>query len=320
MSRDPDQSRHSVVVLGSAHMDLIARARRLPQPGESVLGAEFAMYPGGKAGNQAIAAAQQGARAAIIARVGHDSLGHELRQALTRKRVDVSLLEMARGEKTGVSPVLMAANGDYASIIVPGASDALTPESLAPAREALIHCSVLMLQLEIPLATSEAGARLADRAIVLLNAAPAPSPQDVSSWVLWEFVDVLIVNHDEARSLSKTPVGGRLDPLRAASDLRRALALGAVVVTLGPEGAALADTAGEMLIPGFAVSAVDTIGAGDAFAGAFAAALTRGVELRRAVVVANAAGALAVGRRGAYDAAPTLTETIALAAPRLNGM
>src|SRR3712207_3807122 len=98
----------SVVVVGSVHMDLIASAPRVPRPGESVLGSGFAMYPGGKGGNQAIAAAQQGAATAIVARVGDDTFGNQLRESLALKNVDVSLLQTGADRATGVSPVLMS--------------------------------------------------------------------------------------------------------------------------------------------------------------------------------------------------------------------
>ena len=314
----PDRGRDwpHVVVVGSAHMDLIANAPRLPDPGESVLGSDFAMYPGGKAGNQAVAAAQQGASTAIVARVGDDMFGNQLRESLARKQVDVSLLQIDTARATGVSPVLMGSGGEYASIVVPGASLSLTPAHLEPASEALRSCDVLMLQLEIGMPVSAAAAYLARSAgaTVVINVAPAAALSSASRWEIWRDVDIVLANRDEAEALSGVAVDGAASGIRAATALRMSLGVSAVIVTLGGAGVVLADVSGEIHVPGYEVEVLDTIGAGDAFAGSVAAALARGVELREAVCLGNAAAALAVGRRGAYDACPTLAETEVFAA------
>jgi ribokinase len=309
----PDRRRDvpHVVVVGSAHMDLIANAPRLPSPGESLLGSDFAMYPGGKGGNQAVAAAQQGVSTAIVARVGDDAFGNQLRESLARKQVDVSLLQIDAARATGVSPVLMGSDGEYASIVVPGASQSLTPAHLEPASEALRSCDVLMLQLEIGLPVSAAAAFLAHSAgaTVTINVAPAASVSDASRWEIWRDVDIVLANRGEAEALSGVAVEGAASGIRAATALRMSLGVAGVIVTLGAAGAVLADVSGEIHDPGYEVDVVDTIGAGDAFAGSVAAARARGVGLREAVRLGNAAAALAVGRRGAYDACPTLAET-----------
>ena len=311
-----------VVVVGSAHMDLIANAPRLPSPGESVLGSDFVMYPGGKGGNQAVAAAQQGASTAIVARVGDDVFGHQLRESLVRKQVDVSLLQVDAAQATGVSPVLMASDGEYASVVVPGASLSLMPAHLDQATTALRSCDVLMLQLEIGLPTSAAAAFLARSAgaIVVINVAPAAALIDATMWELWRDVDIVLANRDEAEALSGVAVDGVASGIRAAAALRVALDVDGVIVTLGAAGAVLADLSGEIHLPGYDVDVLDTIGAGDAFAGSVAAALTRGVALREAARLGNAAAALAVGRRGAYDASPTLSETEAFVADVRSGI
>lgn len=314
----PDRGRDvpHVVVVGSAHMDLIASAPRLPNPGESVLGSSFGMYPGGKGGNQAVAAAQQGASTAIVSRVGNDALGIQLRESLARKRVDVSLLQIDAAGATGVSPVLMGSDGDYASIVVPGASLSLTPAHLEPATEALRSCDVLMIQLEIGMPVSAAAAFLAHSAgaTVLINVAPAAALANASRWEVWRDVDIVLANRDEAEALSGMAIEGASSGIRAARELRKSLGVTAVIVTLGAAGAVLADASGEIHDPGYDVEVHDTIGAGDAFAGSVAAALARGVGPREAVGLGNAAAALAVGRRGAYDACPTLAETEVFAA------
>jgi ribokinase len=300
-----------VVVVGSAHMDVIANAPRLPRPGESVLGSHFGMYPGGKGGNQAVAAAQQGVATAIVARVGDDAFGRQLQESLARKQVDVSQLQVDAGGATGVSPVLMGADGEYASIVVPGASLSLTPAHLAQAAEALRSCDVLMLQLEIGLPANAAAAFVARAAgaTVVINVAPAAALSNAQDWEIWRDVDIVLANRDEAQALSGVVIDDAASGIRAATLLKVSLGVTGVVVTLGAGGAVLVDDVSEDHFAGYKVEVLDTIGAGDTFAGSIGAALARGIDLREAVRLGNAAAALAVGRRGAYDAAPTLAET-----------
>lgn len=310
-ARTPD-----VVVVGSVHMDLLARGPRLPRPGESLVGSSFAMHPGGKAGNQAVAAARQGAHTVIVARLGDDQFGRELQGRLEAAGVDVSFLQTDEAVATGASPILSEDGGDYASIIVPGASLELTPERLSAADGPLRSCRVLLLQLEISPDTSLAAAEISSReqgvGIVLLNAAPAPTRLDDSFHALLARADVLMVNRVEAEAWSGIAVHESADAGRAGAAMRQRYGIDAVVVTLGGSGVVLVDADRASSIPGYPARVVDTVGAGDALAGAVAAALARGESLRHAVELGNAAGALAVQRQGGYEAAPTLAETVSL--------
>src|SRR5918993_2518555 len=168
------------------------------------------MYPGGKGGNQAVAAAQQGASTSIVARVGDDMFGNQLRESLAKKHVDISLLQVHAAGATGVSPVLMGSDGEYASIVVPGAGLSLTPAHLKPASNALCSCDVLMLQLEIGLQTSEAAASRARSAgaTVIMNVAPAAALSHAPNWEIWRDVDILLANRDEAEAISGVAVDG----------------------------------------------------------------------------------------------------------------
>lgn len=309
VDRDP-----KVVVVGSVHMDLVASAPRVPARRETLLGTAFTMHPGGKGGNQAVAAAQQGARTAIVARIGNDPFGHELRAKLASKGVDVANLQLDDDVATGASTVLVGEDGEHLSIIVPGASLELTPDRLEPAGNALRACSVLLVQLEIGTATTAAAAKIVQAAggLVVFNAAPAAAANTPLPEEFWRSVHLLLVNRDEAEAMSGIPARDDDDAIRACRVLRDRLGVRAVAVTLGGDGVMLLDESGHLRRPGYQVPVVDTIGAGDALAGTVAAALARGETLRRAIELGNAAGALAVGRRGAYDAAPTLADTTML--------
>ena len=162
-------------------MDVVAKADRLPGKGESVVGHTAALSPGGKAGNQAAQAALNGARTFLIGRVGRDVFGDQLRAALARTGVDTTYLTIDEHEATGVSPVLTGADGEYASIIVPGAGQRLRPEDIDAASDAFAQSAVLLLQCEIPLEISTHAARLA-RSLgcrVMFDASPAPADATV---------------------------------------------------------------------------------------------------------------------------------------------
>jgi len=283
-----------VVVVGSANMDLVATAPKLPVPGETVLGHGFTTVPGGKGANQAVAAARAGAEATLVGAVGDDAFGSALRQNLHDSGVEVALLRTVPGP-SGVALIAVDDAGENHIVVVPGANAALTdlrPEELAAIRAA----DVLMAQLEVPLWTVAEAARVAHDAgvTVVLNAAPAqPLPA-----ALLSTVDVLVVNEGEARVIagaSDRPV----DEVLLAWVPR-------VVLTLGARGAAYADRNGRrQAVPAPSVAAVDTTAAGDAFAGALAVALAERREVADALRWACAAGAACVRTLGAASSLPT---------------
>src|SRR5215212_8698549 len=150
----------AVTVVGSVHMDIVATADLLPTAGESVVGHRVALSPGGKGGNQAAQAALNGARTFLIGRVGRDVFGDQLRAALARTGVDTTYLTVDAQDATGISPVFTGADGEYASIIVPGAGQRLQPGDVETASEAFAQSAMLLLQCEIPIDISAHAARL----------------------------------------------------------------------------------------------------------------------------------------------------------------
>jgi ribokinase len=313
-----ETDRRAVAVVGSVHMDLIAVADRLPVRGESLTGRRFGMHPGGKAGNQAAQVALQGVPTYVVARVGNDHFGGILRDRLREKGVDTSYLATDPSFATGASPLLVGGDGEYASIIVPGAAAGLSERDVDAARAAIARSAAVMLQLEIPAGATLYAARTARElgAAVVLNASPAPSGPDEALDELLGVVDVLVVNGLEAERLGGAPVMS----LRAASDaaawIRTRFAIPTVVVTVGDQGAVAVCASGKVESSAWAVGVVDTVGAGDAFVGTLVAERARGTPLDRALHVATAAGALAVTRSGAFDALPSRAELLAFMAER----
>ena len=279
-----------VVVVGSANMDLVARVVRLPHPGETVSAHDYFEACGGKGANQAIAAARAGARTAFIGAVGSDAAGDTLRSAFIGDAVDVSMLATVR-EPTGRALIGVSDDAENLIIVVPGANHALSVDHIDAAAALLANAKVVLVQLEVRLAVVQRAVELAGRdTIVVLNPAPASElPDDVL-----RHVDVITPNEHEVALL-----GG------AAALVARGVAN--VVVTQGARGALLVTRDGETRIEPFAVTPVDTTGAGDAFCGVLSArlAVAGGLAgLPLALRAAAVAGALATRTAGAVPSLP----------------
>jgi ribokinase len=290
-----------VVVVGSLNMDLVARAARLPVPGETVPGDAFSTIPGGKGANQAVASARLGARTAIIGCVGDDAFGAQLRSGLLADGIDCQGVRTALGVSSGVALIVVDEAGRNGIVVVPGANGRLGPEDVDAHEAVLAAARVVVLQLETPLETVAHAARRA-RALgktVVLNPAPArPLPEDLAACV-----DFLVPNEIEAAALSGIPVRSVETAIEAGRRLRAAGA-GAVLVTLGAQGVVAVGPSGERHHPAPAVAAVDTTAAGDTFIGGFCAALVRGLPVPAAIDFAQAAAAISVTRPGAQPSIP----------------
>lgn len=303
-----------VAVVGSLNLDLVVPVPRHPRPGETVLGGDLVEHPGGKGGNQAVAAARLGGRGrvAMVGRVGADAAGERLRAALAAEGVDVSRVRSAEGRPSGRALVAVdERTGENTIIVSPGANAALLPQDVAAEGALLRDAVVTVLQQEVPADTVEAAARLAG-GTVLLNPAPArPLTEHLRDGLL-PMVDVLVPNRGELGVL----VGEELPDLHAVADAARRLrGPAAVVVTLGADGALLCEDGAVLLVPPHPVRPVDTTAAGDAFCGALAVCLAERLPLHEAVRLANTAAALATTRPGAQPSLPTRAELDRALAP-----
>ena len=291
-----------VFVMGSINQDFVLKVERRPEPGETVTNAELSTHNGGKGANQAAAAALLGASVTILGRVGDDEFGEPLVQALQEKGIDTSLVERASGESTGAAFITVTPDGENAITVAPGANRSLTPEDVDAAADAIGEARVFVAQMEIPvqsvLRAVEVAAGKGTRALV--NLAPTfEVPRE-----LLERLDPLVVNEHEAAFLLGREVEGVKGALAAAPEL---LSSGprSAVITIGEDGAVLADGESVENLPAPEVEVVDTTGAGDAFVGALATRIARGASLRDAVAYAVRAGAAAVTKEGAQSALPT---------------
>lgn len=300
-----------VVVVGSLNMDLVARVPRLPVAGETLAGHAFAQVPGGKGGNQAVAAARLGARVAMIGRVGGDANGASLRAGLQAQGVDCGALATCAATPTGVALILVDDEGRNEIVVIAGSNGELTPADIADNEAALAAADVVICQLETPLETVgaalAAGRRLGKT--VVLNPAPASGPLPREWFAL---VDYLIPNEVEAAALTGLPVGSPAQAAAAAQALREQGARN-VLITLGAAGVWAALETGAAHVEAPRVVALDTTAAGDTFIGAFAAQLARRAPLDAALRFAQRAAAISVTRAGAQPSIPTRAEVDAAA-------
>jgi ribokinase len=287
---------YDVVVVGSVNADLVVRVERRPGPGETVLGSDLATYPGGKGANQAVAAARLGARVSLLGRIGADAHGKFLRDSLERVEVDLSHLHET-AVPSGIAMIAVGPGGDNSIIVSPGANGRLSERDVAEADDLLGSAKVVSLQLETPLPTVLAAARTARRVVFNLSP-PAPVPDELLSRC-----DPLVVNEHEAALV----LGRSGAPDQQAKAL---LSLGprSVVITLGADGAVVAELGDVIAIPSPRVDTVDTTGAGDAFTGALAWRLAKGDSLPDATAFAVRVGAATVRKPGAQSSYPTLAE------------
>lgn len=298
----------TIVVFGSINMDLVARAPRLPAPGETVPGHAFFTAPGGKGANQAVACARLGAPTRMVGRVGDDALGAELRAGLRAAGVDERDVLTTPGP-SGVALIAVDDAGRNTIIVAPGANGAIGPADVTRLEAALTGARALLLQLEIPLEAVIAAAGASRRAGVPVILDPAPARELPAE--LYRLTDIITPNESEAATL----VGFDLSDEAARGAAARALHTrtgGAVALKLGEHGALLFAGDQSLRLPALPVRAVDTVAAGDAFNAGLAVALVEGQPLAAAMRWAVAAGAVAVTRPGAQAAMPSRAEVLAM--------
>lgn len=307
--------RPRLVVVGSANMDLVVKAERIPAPGETVLGGAFVRAAGGKGANQAVAAARLGAEVQFVACVGIDEFGDTLTSEMESAGVHIDLLRRDRTEPTGVALIGVDGQGRNAIIVAPGANHRLLPSDIAAAHCAIETAYAVVVQLEIPMDTVEAAVDAARAAgtKVILNPAPVRESSPLSDALLAK-VDFLTPNEHEAAHILGCSLADMVDWQDAALQLQ-AKGIGAVVITLGELGCVIADRQGARAIPAVPANAIDTTAAGDCFTGAMAVGLAEGLSLDDATRFASRAAALSVTRLGAQPSLPTRAEVDGLTAP-----
>ncbi|HHU5759823.1 TPA: ribokinase [Raoultella ornithinolytica] len=290
-----------LVVLGSINADHILNLESFPTPGETVTGHHYQVAFGGKGANQAVAAGRSGADIAFIACTGDDDIGERVRCQLERDRIDVAPVRAVNAQSTGVALIFVNAEGENVIGIHAGANAALSVEQVEAEKARIAGAQALLMQLESPLESVLAAAKIAHQhqTTVVLNPAPARDLPDE----LLSLIDIITPNETEAEKLTGIRVENDDDAAKAARVLHEK-GIGIVMITLGSRGVWVSHDGQGRRVPGFKVQAVDTIAAGDTFNGAFVTALLEGTALDEAIRFAHAAAAIAVTRKGAQPSVP----------------
>jgi ribokinase len=290
-----------IVVVGSSNMDLVIKTSRIPKPGETILGGEFAMVAGGKGANQAVAAARLGAETYFVARVGRDAFGDQMLKNFSREGIHTDYVVRDAERASGVAIIVVDEEGENSIVVAAGSNGALSPGDVDSAEGAIATADSVLLQLEIPmetvLRTVELAARHGTR--VILDPAPA-QPLDKS---LLARIDLITPNETEAEIL--TGIGGSDEQAaRAQAAALREKGSKAVLVTRGNSGSLLHEGSQVRVFKTVEVDPVDSTAAGDCFNGALAAKLAAGGSIEQAIEFASQAAALSTTRLGAQDSLP----------------
>jgi ribokinase len=291
-----------VLVVGSANVDFTVALPRLPRPGETVSEGTLLVARGGKGANQAVAARRLGAEVRLVACIGEDASGRDVRQALTDEGIGVEAIVTTAQAATGTALIVVDAEGRNQIAVAPGANRALTVADVDRREADFAWAEVVLCSLEVPLATARRALECARShgALTILN--PAPLPDRGLDFL--DLADYVTPNEGEAARLTGLPLSD-LDSAGTVAAAIRALGAAHAIVTLGAGGAVAEGGPGRVHVPAFEVTAVDTTGAGDAFNGALAVALAERRPLAAALRFANAAAGLACTCRGAQPSLPT---------------
>lgn len=295
----------TITVIGSSNTDMVVKAARLPAPGETILGGTFGTFPGGKGANQAVAAAKLGGSINFIGKRGADSFGTETEALLRNEGINTAHFTQHPTFPSGVALITINEEGENCIVVASGANAALTIDDIDAAANIIAQSSILLLQLETPLATIQHAVSIAKLAGVTVILNPAPAQHLPPS--LLQGLTLITPNETEAEILTGIPITDIASAKKAAISLQQK-GVQSIIITLGAEGALLYHENTFTKIDSMPVKAVDTTAAGDVFNGALAVGLAEGQSLEEAALTACRAAAISVTRMGAQSSAPTKNE------------
>ncbi len=294
-----------IIVVGSINTDMVVGAKKLPKPGETLIGHKFFMNPGGKGGNQAVAAARLGGEVSMVANLGADVFGDSAIAKLTDEGIDCAGISRDNDSPSGVAIINVDDEGENQIVVAPGANANLNTRLVSAALEQIAPSSIVLLQLEIPIVSVARVIEVCQqkRCRVILDPAPAQAlPKSI-----FEGTYLLTPNKNEAELLSGISISDR-DSVTCAAEKLLKFGVTNVAITLGSQGVFLANSDDKQLLKATSVSATDTTAAGDCFNGAVAAKLSQGCSLIEGIRFGIQASAICVTRHGAQDAMPYVNE------------
>ncbi|NOH98849.1 ribokinase [Vibrio sp. 99-70-13A1] len=295
-----------LIVLGSVNADHVLQVPSFPRPGETLVGGNYQVIPGGKGANQAVAAARLKADIGFISCVGDDAFGINIRDAFAKDGINTDGVMIADKTPTGIAMIQVSASGENSICLSAEANDKLTSDIIEPHLQKIRDAKYLLTQLETPIEGIEYAAKVAkeNRTNVVLNPAPARPLSDE----LLACIDVITPNETEAEVLTGITVTDD-QSAQKASEALHLKGIEIVMITLGAKGVWLSQNGRGELIPGFRVEATDTTAAGDTFNGAFVTGLLEDMPIEQAIKFAHAAAAISVTRFGAQTSIPSREET-----------
>ena len=295
----------TIAVVGSSNMDLVVKSKRIPATGETILGGDFIMVPGGKGANQAVAAAKLGAQVFFMAKLGDDIFGLQSLNNFKKEGVSTKYVLQTQEAPSGVALIMVDDEGNNVIVVAPGANHKLSPEDVKAAESDIASSGALVAQLEVPIKTIEFAAELANKSNVPFILDPAPA-QKLSPELL-NTVDVLTPNETEAQILTGIEVKDQKSAEAAAQKLLEC-GVKNVILTMGASGYLSVGKEGTEFVAARKVTAADSTAAGDAFTGSLAVGLAKGQTLSEAASFANNVAAVSVTRMGAQPSMPTVEE------------
>lgn len=298
-----------IVVVGSSNTDLVVDSKKIPSPGETVLGGDFNMISGGKGANQAVAASRAGSDVTFICKIGNDYFGNRAIEEYKKENINLNHIFIDKAHPSGVAIILVdEISGENSIVVAPGSNNYLSVEDIMLVEEIIARADIVLIQLEIPISTVEYVLRLAKKNNVktILN----PAPAQILSDKLLSMVDIITPNESETENLIGIYPDNEQKLERAGKKLLKKVR-NAILITLGEKGVYLnSKNKSAQLIPAKNVKAIDTTAAGDVFNGYLASSLSDNKKLEEAIKIAIEAAAISVTKRGAQPSIPLMSELI----------
>ena len=295
----------TIVVLGSSNTDMVIKSPKLPLPGETIIGGAFFMNQGGKGANQAVAAARMGADVQFISKIGTDIFGKQSIKGYKDEGINVDKIFIDESAPSGIALISVDGVGENSILVAPGANSNLLPADLDKVIEEIKQAGILLMQLEIPMASIEYAAEAAfnNNVKVILNPAPACK----LSRKLIDCLFLIVLNESEAEYVSGVSVSGEATAIEAATKISD-MGVKNIIVTLGSDGVIAMIDREVFKVPAIKVDAIDTTAAGDTFCGVLSVGIMEGMPVIEAIKLANKAAALSVTRMGAQKSIPYRNE------------
>jgi ribokinase len=294
-----------IIVIGSSNTDMVVKTNKFPVPGETILGGEFFMFSGGKGANQAVAAARMGSEVTFICKTGKDIFGQRSVEEFKKEGIHTNFIGIDDDKASGTALILVDDKGENEIVVASGANDTLLETNIEVAHDAIATADVVLLQLEIPVASvlyaAKKGHGLGTK--VILN----PAPAQILPEELFRYLYLITPNETEAEILTGIKVVDRNTAAKAAEKLIE-MGVDNAIITMGSEGAYFKNHSLEMLVKAPVVKAVDTTAAGDVFNGVLAVGITQGKDWEESIAMACRAASISVTRMGAQASMPYRNE------------